>query len=342
MYVFPIGLGVCFFTKRVHVLVKDFKDYQSLLSCRDFNVFYLFISKTIKVFCLAETSMSFAFTFQRLSKSFVLQRLQCLLPLLFKDYQSLLSCRDFNVFYLYISKTIKVFCLVETSMSSAFTFQRLSKSFVLQRLQCLMPLQFKDYQSILSCKDFNIICLYISKTINVFFLVETSMSSAFTFQRLLKSKDFNVFFTFQRLLMSFVKTSMSSAFTFQKLSMSFVKTSMSSLYFKTSMSFVKTSTSSLHFKDYQCLLSRLQCLLTLHFKEYQCPLSRLQRLLYVSKTIRVFCQGFNVFFTFQRLQYLFLRLQRLLNILRLQSLLFGALDTLYIYSFDRFHCFGFR
>jgi len=103
--------------------------------------------------------MSLAFTFQRLSKSFVLQGLQCLLPftfqrlsmslvktstsfLHFKDYQSLLSCRDFNVFYLYISKTIKVFCLAGTSMSSA---------------------------------------LYISKTINVF------------------CQDFNVFFTFQRL-----------------------------------------------------------------------------------------------------------------------------------------------
>ena len=136
------------------------------------------LSKTIKVFCLVETSMSSAFTFQRLSKSFVLQRLQCLLPLHFKDYQSLLSCRDFNVFYLYISKTIKVFCLAETSMSSTFTFQRLSKSFVLQGLQCLLPFTFqrlsmyfvKTSTSSLHFKDFNVSC-----------------------------QDFNVFFTFQRL-----------------------------------------------------------------------------------------------------------------------------------------------
>ena len=106
--------------------------------------------------------------------------------------------------------------------------------FTLQRLQCLLPLHFKDYQSRLSYRDFNVFCLYISKTIKVFCLAETSMSFAFTFQRL-------------------------------------------------SMSFVKTSTSSLHFKDYKYLLSRLQ------------------HLFYISKIINVFCQDFNVFFTFQRL-----------------------------------------
>ena len=116
---------------------------------------------------------------QRLSKSFVLQRLQCLLLLHFKGYQSLLACRDFNVFCFYISKTIKVFCLAETSMSSAFTFQRLSMSFVktikvfftFQRLSKSIVLQRLSMSS----------ALYFSKTIRVF------------------CQDFNVFFTFQRL-----------------------------------------------------------------------------------------------------------------------------------------------
>ena len=124
------------------ILPLHFKDYQNLLSCRDFNIFFLYNSKTIKVFCLKGTSMSSAFTFQRHSKSFVLQRLQCLLPLHFNDYQSLLSCRDFNVFYLYISKTITDF---------------------------------------LSCTNFNVFWLCISKTIKVFCLEGTSMSSSFTF-----------------------------------------------------------------------------------------------------------------------------------------------------------------
>ena len=92
MYVVLISLGVCFFTKRVRVLVKDFKDFN--------------------VFCLTETSMSSVFTFSKTSMSFVLQRLQCLLSLCFKTSMSYLHLKDFNVF-----------CLTETSMSSVFTFQ---------------------------------------------------------------------------------------------------------------------------------------------------------------------------------------------------------------------------
>jgi len=89
----------------------------------------------------------------------------------------------------------------------------------------------------------------------------------------------------------FVKT-IKVFFTFQRLSESFVKTIKVFFIFRgLSKSFVETSTSPLLFKDYQCLLSRLQCLL---------------------------------------------------YILRLQGLLFGVPDTLYIYSFDKFHCFGFR
>jgi len=55
------------------------------------------------------------------------------------------------------------------------------------------------------------------------------------------------------------------------------------------MSFVKTSMSSLHFQRLQCLL-------------------------YIFKYFNVFCQDFNAFFTFQRLQCLLSRLQCLLYI----------------------------
>ena len=131
---------------------------------------------------VAGTSMSSSFAFETHTKSFILQRLQCLQPLYFKDYQRpftcrdfivfcplhfndyqcLLSYRDFNVFSLYISKTIKFFCLAGTSMSSAFSFQWLSMSFVIQGLQCPLPLHFKVYQSLLSYKDFNVICVGLS------------------------------------------------------------------------------------------------------------------------------------------------------------------------------------
>jgi len=67
---------------------------------------------------------------------FIFHRTQSPLSLCFHRTQSPLSFM--------LSKTIKVYCLEETSMSSAFTFQRLPKSFLLQRLQCLMPLLFKD------------------------------------------------------------------------------------------------------------------------------------------------------------------------------------------------------
>ena len=123
----------------------------------------------LKDFCLTGTSMSFSFTFQTHSKSFVLQRLQYLLPLHFKDYQILFPCRDFNVFYL------------------PLTFQRLSMSFIMQRIQCLPPFHFKDYKSLLSCREFNAFCLYILKTIKIFCHAGTSISSSFTIQRLSKS-----------------------------------------------------------------------------------------------------------------------------------------------------------
>jgi len=139
-----------------------------------------------------------------------LQRLQCLLPLHFKD---------FNVF---------------------FTFQRLSKSFVLQRLQCLLPLHFKDYQSLLSCRDFDDFYLYISKTL---------MSSLLCQDFNVFFQDFNVFFTLSRL--QCLLSRLQCLLYFSKTSKSLVKTTMSSFTFqKTSMSSVICA-----FKRLQCLLS---------------------------------------------------------------------------------------
>jgi len=76
-YVFDlIGLGVCFFTKRVRILVKVF---------RDFNIFSLYIFKT---------SMSSVFTFQDFNVfSLYISRLQCLQSLHFKTSMS-------SVFYI--------------------------------------------------------------------------------------------------------------------------------------------------------------------------------------------------------------------------------------------------
>ena len=110
IYVVLICLGVCFFAKRVHVLVKDVRDYHSLLYVSKTSMSFV---RTIKVFCLAETiKVICSFTFQRPSKSFVLQRL---------------------------------------SMSSVFNFQRLSQSVILQRQsRSSASLLFQDYQSLLS------------------------------------------------------------------------------------------------------------------------------------------------------------------------------------------------
>ena len=89
MCVLLISLGVCFFTKCVPVLVRDFK-----------------------------TSVSFVFTFSRL---------QCLLSLHFKTSMSFVfTFQDFNVFCLYISRLQCLLSLhFKTSMSSVFTFPRL-------------------------------------------------------------------------------------------------------------------------------------------------------------------------------------------------------------------------
>jgi len=99
IYVVLIGLRVCFFTERVRVLVKDFKDFN--VFCQDYHNLFCF-SKTIRVFCLAET-------------------INVICSLLFKDYQSLLSCKDYQCHLPF------------------YFFSRLSQS----------SLVFEDYQSLL-------------------------------------------------------------------------------------------------------------------------------------------------------------------------------------------------
>ena len=162
-----------------------FKDHQNLLPLRlsksvglwrlsrssaslhfkDLNVFYqdyhslLYFSKTIKVFCHAKTiKVICLFSFQRLSEFFVLQRqsrssafyfLKTIRVFCLQDYQSLLSCGDYQCLPLFtFSKTIRVFCF--KTITVFFTFPRLSKFVVLQRLSMSSTLCiFKDHQSLL-------------------------------------------------------------------------------------------------------------------------------------------------------------------------------------------------
>ena len=147
---------VCYLAETVKVICFFcFKDYQSLLSCRDNQGHLLLLFLRL---------LEFSLPFQRLPESFVLQRL------------SMSSA-------LYFSKTIRVFCVVETfnvicpftlqdyhsllyasktSMSFVktitvfFTFTRLSQS----------SLRFQDYQSLLFQEYHSL--LYFSKTIRVF------------------------------------------------------------------------------------------------------------------------------------------------------------------------------
>ena len=154
MYVLLISLGFCFFAKRVHVLVKVFKDYHSLLSCRDNQGhLLLYFSKTIRVFCLVET---------------------------------------INVIRLYFSKTIRVFCLVETiKVICSFTFQRLLQSSLLfidfnvylSGLSKSSSL-FKGYQSLSS----RLQCLiYITRLQGLLFVPDASYILSFYSFTLLRS-----------------------------------------------------------------------------------------------------------------------------------------------------------
>jgi len=167
------------------------------------------------------------------------------------------TCRTTNNYQshppLYFSKTIRVFCLVETiKVICFFTFQRLSESFVLWRLSRSSAFIFKNSQCLLSCGDYQShLPLYFSKTIRVFCLAETIKVI--------------YFFTIQRLSESFVlrRLSRSSAFIFKDYQCLFVLRRLSK------------SSAPLFFKDYQSLLS--------------CKDNQGHMLLHFSKTIKVFC-----------------------------------------------------
>jgi len=131
MCVLLINLGVCFFTKHVHVLVKDFKtSISSVFTFQDFDIFYLHISR---LQCLRslhfKTSMSSVFTFQDfIVFCLYISRFQCLLSLHFKtSMSSVFTFQDFNVFCLYI---LRLQCLLslhfKTTMSFVFTFPKTS------------------------------------------------------------------------------------------------------------------------------------------------------------------------------------------------------------------------
>jgi len=237
-------LSVFTFQWKISKTIKVFhlQDYQSLL----------YFSKTIRVFYLAET-------------------INVICSLLFKYYQSLLSCGDYQFHLLFtFQRLLKSFVLWRLSMSSALYFSKTLMSFVktitvfftFQGLQCLLS---RLSQSYLYFKDFNVFCqdyhslLYISKT-----------------------------------SMSFVKT-ITVFFTSQRLPCLLSRLSQSSLHFKDYQSvLLRLSQSSLLFQDYQSLLSYrdYQCLLLFKcsktirvfcFKDYQSLLSRLQCLLYFSR-----------------------------------------------------------
>jgi len=211
------------------------------------------------------------FTFSRLSNS----------SLLFKDYQSLLSCRD-NQGHLpfYFSKTIIVFCLAETiKVICSFTFQRLSESFVLRRLSMSSAFTFQRLsECFFSCRDnrghlplyFSKTSMSFVKTITIFFASKTIKFVGL--QRPSRSSSLYI----SKTPMSFVKTTI-VFFTFLRLSKSCIlhKQSRSSV--------------SLHYKDlnvfcqdYLSLLYISKTIKVFCFKNYH-------SLLYFSKTIRVFC-----------------------------------------------------
>ena len=129
------GLRVCFFTKRVRILVKVF---------RDFNAFY--ISRLHYLQSLNfKTSMS---------SVIYISKLQCLQSLHFKTamssvfifYKTSMS----SIFTLYKTSMSSVFMLYQTSMSSVFMFCKTSMSSILRFtiLQCLLFLCFTSLQKI--------------------------------------------------------------------------------------------------------------------------------------------------------------------------------------------------
>jgi len=205
---------------------------QSSLHFKDFNVFcqdyhsLLYISRTSMSFV---NTIKFFFSFPRLSKSIVLQRLS-MSSALYVSKTSMSFCQDYQSL-LYFSKTINVFCPLRFKDFNVF-LSRLSKSSLL----------LKDYQSL--AETINVFCPLRFIDFNVFLSRLSKSSLLFQdYKSLLSCKDY------QCLL----------PFTFQKPSKSFVRT------IKVFFTFPKTI--RVLFWDYQSIL-------------------------YISKTINVFCQDY--------------------------------------------------
>jgi len=208
MYVVLIGLGVCFFVKRVHILVKDFKDYQSLLSLSKSSLHFKDYQSLLSR--LSTSSLHFKdyqSLLSRLSKS----------SLLFKDYQSLLSR---------LSKSSLHFKDYHSLLSRLSTSSLHFKDYqsLLSRLST-SSLLFKDYQSLLSRLSMS--SLHFKGYHSL--LSRLSMSS-------LHSKDYQSLLSRLQCLLYILRTSIS-----------FVKASASSLHFKTSKSFVWCTWYFIHF-----------------------------------------------------------------------------------------------
>jgi len=179
---------------------------------------YAFIGLKVLTFVLQILQYLLPLHFQRLSRSFVLQRLQCLMPLHFKDYHILLSCRDNQGhLLLYFSKTIRVFCLVETINVIRLYFSKTIRVFCLvETIKVIYHLLFKDYQSLLSCEDYQCHPPLLFKDYHSLLSCRDNQGHLFIF-----FEDFNVFCQDYHSLLYILKTSMS-----------FVKTTMFSLTFQ--------------------------------------------------------------------------------------------------------------
>jgi len=98
--------------------------------------------------------MSYAFTFQRLSESFVLRRLSMSSALYF-SWTIRVLCQDYQSL-LYFSKTIRYQSLLscrDYQCHPPLLFKDYHSLLSCGDYQCHLPLLFKEYQSLLSCGD---------------------------------------------------------------------------------------------------------------------------------------------------------------------------------------------
>jgi len=184
-------LEVCFFAKSVRILVKDFQDYQCLLSCRDYQCCFPFTFSR-----LLQSSLAF----KDYHSLLVCRDNQGRMPLyLFKDYQSFLLCRD-NQGYLslYFSKTSMSF---DKDYHSLLCLKTIKYVGLQRRSRLSAPLHFEDFnvfrprlsQSSLPPRLSSIQVCWPPETIKVICLFsKTSISFDQDYHCLLCLKDYQV------------------------------------------------------------------------------------------------------------------------------------------------------